>query len=173
MLRVVSVGVAAGVLWLCAACGSQMTPVATVATPTTSSAATATALPGYDKSRDANADIMSALSQATGDRREVLIDFGAGWCPECRILHRMFESDSISPLLDKDYHLVLVDIGNFDYNLDIVHRYIDLTNTGIPALVVLDVNGGVRVAATVYSFTDDQSDESNEAALRAFLTHWA
>ena len=105
---------------LTAGCASSSTataraPVATATMPTATvspssspspvaPSATDRALPdGYDATRNAKADIKSALATAAEEHREVLIDFGANWCPDCRALDAMFRSAQVEPLLNSKH----------------------------------------------------------------------
>ena len=131
-MRQIRLGLAAVILTvaLIAGCASSGTttaqaPVTTTATTPTGAAspssspspvttsATTQALPdGYDATRNAKADINAALAAAAKDNREMLIDFGANWCPDCRALDVMFRSVQVEPLLQKDYLVVAVDVGS-------------------------------------------------------------
>jgi thiol:disulfide interchange protein len=126
---------------------------------------------GYDATRNANADIQAALAKAAKDHQEVLVDFGANWCPDCRVLDVMFRSAQVEPLLQKDYIVVAVDVGQFNHNLDLASRYVNLQTSGIPALVVLKSNGALRTATNDGSFSNARSMDPGQVS--AFLTRWA
>src|SRR5262249_52881956 len=108
----------------------------------------------YDSGRNAAADITAALVRARRDGRQVLIDFGADWSRDCVALHSLFESPEVRPLLRQHYHLVAVDVGEFDHNQAVAARYVDLRRSGIPALVVLAPSGRVRAATNDGSFAN-------------------
>ncbi|MFS4091158.1 thioredoxin family protein [Streptomyces sp. AF1A] len=134
--------------------------------------AAAQAIPdGYDATRNAKADIRAGLAEAAKDHREVLLDFGANWCPDCRVLDTMFRSAQVEPLLKKDYIVVAVDVGQFNHNLGLAGRYVDLQTSGIPALAVLKPNGVVRTATNDGAFANARS--MNPGQVRAFLAQWA
>lgn len=126
---------------------------------------------GFDSTRDADADIRAALATAAQGDRAVLIDFGANWCPDCRILHNLFRSPQVKPLLAKNYVVVRVDVGKFDHNLDVAARYVNLATSGIPALVVLAPDGSVRTATNDGSVADARKLDPGQVA--EFLTRWA
>jgi len=121
----------------------------------------------YDPARDPAADLKVALARAASDGREVLIDFGADWCPDCMVLGTLFRSKATMPLLRQHYHVVAVDVGEFDHNLDFAAKYVNLTVSGIPALVVLAPDGTIRVA------TNDGARSMSSDQVNAFLTRWA
>lgn len=125
----------------------------------------------YDPTRDAAADIVAAQTQAAGDHREVLLDFGADWCPDCVVLHRLLQSPAVQPVLREHYHLLAIDVGQFDRNLDVAGRYVDLDSSGIPALVVLTPAGRIRVTTNDGSFANART--MNAAQVRTFLLRWA
>jgi hypothetical protein len=175
---------AAGAIALLAGCGGDGParqvgqPAAPAAPPATSGfpATSAPSMPGgpvrlYDPGRDAAADITAALVRARRDGRQVLIDFGADWRPDCVVLHSLFESPAVHPLLQQHYHLVAVDVGEFDHNQAVAARYVDLRRSGIPALVVLAPSGRVRVATNDGSFANARSMTGRQ--VRAFLARWA
>ena len=144
------------------------TPPATApSTPPTSAAPRAD---GYDPARDAAADVAAAKAASARDGRPVLIDFGADWCPDCVVLGRTFDAPHTSALLGK-YHVVRVDVGQFDHNLPLVARYVDLQTSGIPALAVVDAKGRTEVATNQGQFENARS--MSEAQVDAFLTKWA
>jgi len=90
----------------------------------------------YDEHADANAQVQQALTQARSDHRDVLLVFGANWCPDCRELDKALHGSSQS-LISNRFEVVKIDIGNFDKNLDISNRYGNAIGKGIPSVVVL------------------------------------
>ncbi|MET9618962.1 thioredoxin family protein [Kitasatospora indigofera] len=140
--------------------------------PSDSGAPTGPALPaGYDPNRDAAADIKAALALSAGDHRRVLLDFGADWCPDCKVLERLFRSPEAEPVLRDKYRVVSVDIGKFDHNLALARQYVDLQTSGIPALVVLDPDGTVLTATDDGAFANART--MKPPAVAQFLNRWA
>src|SRR5437764_3432599 len=101
----------------------------------------------YDKAADAHKDIEAALRQARADDGLVLLDFGANWCLDCIILSRLFEDKTVRPFLDDNFHVVPIDVGNWNRNLDLSRQYGRPIENGIPALVILTASGDV-IAST-------------------------
>jgi thiol:disulfide interchange protein len=116
-------------------------PVAT-ASPTPLVAASAAA-PLYDPKADARADINAALKAAKGDGKRVLIDFGADWCPDCHVLAAYLDGPAGRALVEPNFHVVRVDVGIWDHNLDVANTYGNPIRIGIPSVVVLDKAGKV------------------------------
>lgn len=146
------------------------TPAAHAA-PTVPAAPTAGASGRYDPSRDAAADLAAALKLSAADSRPVLLDFGADWCPDCHVLDRLFRSPEVQPILSTKYHVVSIDVGAFDHNLDVAAPYVDLRRSGIPALVVLGPDGRVRTASNDGGFSDART--LDVAQLASYLTRWS
>lgn len=112
----------------------------TLALPAVHAASLADA-PAYDEAADAKAELTSALAKAKASRKQVLVIFGANWCPDCRALARQMANDKVAKKLSRHFVLTKVEIGNWDHNMDIVNRYGNPTKKGIPAVAVLDSKG--------------------------------
>lgn len=179
MLRRVGLSVAISAALLVAGCadkgGSSPVPAMPSASSSPSAAAVAptaaTDPDHYDPARDPAADLRAALALAATDHKEILIDFGADWCPDCQVLERLFQSGQTRPLLQRDYHVVAVDVGQFNLNLGFAAKYVNLTTSGIPALVVLTPSGKTRIATNDGSFENART--MNNGQVNAFLTQWA
>ncbi|MGH6656379.1 MAG: thioredoxin family protein [Actinocrinis sp.] len=150
---------------------SATKPAVTSGNASSTAATNSPPIAGYDPARDPGADIKAALRQAASDHREVLLDFGANWCPDCQVLDTLFRSAQVEPLLLKDYHVVAVDVGRFDRNLKLAATYVDLQTSGIPALVVLTPSGAVRIATNDGAFSNARAMDPGQ--VNAFLAHWA
>ncbi|NMO49992.1 hypothetical protein HH310_02120 [Actinoplanes sp. TBRC 11911] len=85
------------------------------------------------------------------------------------MLDKLFQSPK--PLLEKKYHVVSVDVGQFDNNIDFASDFVDLSASGIPALVVLTGDGDIRVATDDGSFS--HARDMDNAEVNAFLSKWA
>jgi len=115
-------------------------------------------------------DIAAALDKARADQRFVLIDFGADWCPDCRVLGKLFEDASVAPFLAANFHVVHVDVGRRDKNGDVVAKYGATSGDWIPAIVVLASDG------TVVARTNEEvrlTRRTTPAELLARLQQWA
>jgi thiol:disulfide interchange protein len=95
----------------------------------------------YPDNADAKKEIATALQASTKDHKRVLLVFGANWCFDCFALDYRFHQSEIEPIVDKNYHVVHVDIGRNDKNTDLVRKYKIPIDKGIPSLAVLDSAG--------------------------------
>jgi thiol-disulfide isomerase/thioredoxin len=119
---------------------------------------------------DATHEIEAALAAAARDGKYVLLDFGADWCPDCRVLGGLFEDPTVAAVVQRSFHVVRIDVGRRDKNADLVKTYGATSGDWIPALVVVD--GARHTIAT----TDDKvrvTRKTSAAELRALLLDWA
>ena len=139
--------------------------------PTTSVARGGAAQMIYDPRANPNAAIEQALKQAKADHKRVLLDFGADWCPDCLVLAQRFEDPKVKPFLDAHYHVVRIDVGRWDNNLDVAKRYGNPIEKGIPAVVILDAD-----ANTITSTAGGELANARTASADDILTYiqqWA
>jgi thioredoxin 1 len=118
----------------------------------------------------AEGEIATGVATAKRDGKSVLLDFGADWCVDCKVLDRLLKDQSVAQFLAEHFRLVRVDLGCVpDFgcmngteirNVDVAAKY-GVTD-GIPALVLLGERGqvippprGVRWW-TARGFTADQ-----------------
>ncbi|MEZ0095872.1 thioredoxin family protein [Streptacidiphilus sp. EB129] len=119
---------------------------------------------GYDPNQDAPAAVTAALAAARADGRPVLLDFGAGWCEDCTALSALVASPGIQLILSRNYHLVTVDVGQYDHNTELAARYVRLASSGIPALALLGPDGTVRHTTDDGSFAQARSMSEDQFA---------
>jgi thiol-disulfide isomerase/thioredoxin len=89
----------------------------------------------------AEADIAAALQTAAATHKRVVLDFGGNWCADCQVLDIFLHDSANRPILEANYVLVHVNIGQLDRNLDIAARYGIPISKGVPALAVLSEHG--------------------------------
>ena len=90
----------------------------------------------YNEQADAAADVQHAIAAAQVNHKKVLLVFGANWCPDCRALDKAMHGSS-QHLIDSEFDVVKIDVGNFDKNLGLAKRYGNPIAKGIPAVVVV------------------------------------
>jgi thiol:disulfide interchange protein len=108
-----SIAIAAAVLLLAAGSGCRQTPETTPVAEELGHAVI------YPDGAQAEADITAALAKATREKKRVLLDFGGNWCGDCQVLEIYFHDPANRNLLESNYVLVPVNIGQYDENLSI------------------------------------------------------
>ena len=124
----------------------------------------------YAPGIDAHAEIKQALAQASKDHKRVLIVFGANWCYDCHVLDLAFHRPDVETVLQKNYEVVHVDVGEGNKNQDIMQQYQVPMKRGIPALAVLDSSGKL-----LYSQQGGEFEKARALApedVLAFLNRW-
>ena len=110
------------------------------------------ALIGQSTGDDASQAVAQAVAAARRSQRHVLMNFGAEWCLECRLLERTLAEPAIAAVLDANFIVVPVHVGRMvgqnyaEQNIDLVRKYglfKSKEDTGIPYVVVLDSEGRV------------------------------
>jgi len=118
---------------------------------------------------NAKREISDALQAAAKDHKRVLLVFGASWCFDCFALDYRFHQPNIQPLVDSNYHVVHVDIGEHDKNLDIAKQY-DTPVEAIPAVAVLSSRGKLLHSQKSHEFSSARSLDPREIV--QFLQTW-
>ena len=122
---------------------ANVRPVTATPAPTSTSVARPAPSFLYDPRADARADIAAALARSKADRLPVLLDFGADWCPDCHVLSAYLDSPEGRAKVGDRAHVVRIDVGNWDRNLDVAKDYGNVVDKGIPAVVVLEPDGSI------------------------------
>lgn len=124
-------------------------------------------------SADVKERLARALELADMDDIRVLINWGAN----DNDLARKFAETLRSPELrktrfDLEYHVVNVDVGKLDKNLDLARQYgVVLTQASLPMLTVLDQHGKVIAQAAAPDFmSSGKPDVFDPEKVGAFLT---
>jgi thioredoxin 1 len=95
----------------------------------------------YPAGVDARAEITEALAAAGREHKNVLLIFGANWCYDCHVLDSAFRRPDLLPLINRNYEVVHVDVGEGDKNQDLMKMYDVPMAKGIPGIAVLDSTG--------------------------------
>lgn len=119
---------------------------------------------------DANAaeDIKRAMVTADTQHKRILLVFGGNWCIDCHILENAFHQPRIAPLLNQNFLVVHVDVGNYDKNLDLAKKYHVNLGKGVPSLAVLDARGSVLYCTEDF----ERARVLTEDDVIAFLQKW-
>ena len=126
--------------------------------------------PIYNEKADAHHDIASAIANTDRDKRNIVLIFGANWCPDCRALHAQMHKSDIASIIGKNFVIVEIDVGREDKNLDLAERYHVPINHGIPALAVLDPHGNLLYAMDQGQFADARN--MSYESIKAFFEQW-
>jgi thioredoxin 1 len=125
----------------------------------------------YPPADKAPGEIRSALAAAARDHKRVILVFGGNWCYDCHVLNATFHSKEIAPLVNANYHVVHVNIGEYDKNLDLAAKYQVPLKKGVPALAVLDPDGKLLYSQQAGEFED--SVRIGPVDVTSFLKKWA
>jgi thioredoxin 1 len=124
----------------------------------------------YPPDANAEAEIRRAMASAAKDHKRVLLVFGGNWCYDCHVLDLAFRQSDLALLLQANYEVVHVDIGEYNKNLNIAERYQVPLNKGVPALAVLDSNGKLLFSQTHGEF--ENTHRLGPEDIIAFLNQW-
>jgi len=95
----------------------------------------------YDTKADAHKDLAAAQQRARASKKYVMVIFGANWCGDCVVLHRLLDEPATKAYVDAHFEIVGVDLGRFDKQMDIAKTLkVDL-DKGIPAAAFLASDG--------------------------------
>lgn len=97
----------------------------------------------YDEKADAAADVAAGLQRADRAGKQLLLTFGANWCPDCRVLASAMQEPPLADLIEAHFVVVKIDVGNWDKNLALVKTWGNPIRKGIPAIVVANGDGGI------------------------------
>jgi thiol-disulfide isomerase/thioredoxin len=95
----------------------------------------------YDEAANASADIDAAMARARNKGTRLLLVMGANWCHDSRGLAARFERPEFVSLIENNYELVYIDVGQKDRNIDIAQRYGIDEIVGTPTVLVVTADG--------------------------------
>jgi thioredoxin 1 len=124
----------------------------------------------YAPGVDAHTEIKHALELAAKGHKRVLIVFGANWCYDCHVLDLAFHRPDVTGVLQQNFEVVHVDVGEGDKNQDLMAEYQVPMKRGIPAIAVLDSNGKL-----LYSQKGGEFEKARALApedVLTFLNKW-
>src|SRR6266404_4158659 len=124
----------------------------------------------YPENADAKAEIAEALASAVKTHRRVILVFGGNWCYDCHALDAAFRSAEIAPIVNKNFVVVHVNIGEYDKNLDLAEKYDVPLKRGVPASAVLKGDGTLVVSQKNQEFEKARSMATEDVL--AFLEKW-
>lgn len=124
----------------------------------------------YPPAAQAREDLAAALKSAATSHKRILLDFGADWCGDCHVLDMYFHNDQNRPILDANFLLVHVNVGEYDANLDLAKKYDIPLQRGVPAVAVLSDSGKLLYSQKQGEFAP--MHRMNASAVTRFLVQW-
>jgi thiol:disulfide interchange protein len=121
---------------------------------------------------DPHTAIQAARQQATEEGKRVAVVFGADWCPDCYALNKALTHRLVTPILEPNYVVVKVSVGNRNQNLDIMSDFGMDVVRGIPAIAILEPDGTLVKAQTDGEFRNANALLS-VAEIVSFFHAWA
>src|SRR5438874_8833215 len=97
----------------------------------------------YRDDADAKKEIEAALKSTVPTKKRVLLVFGANWCYDCHVLDRALHQGEAGEIVRHNFILVHVDIGEGEKNPDLLKLYKIPLEKGVPAVGILESNGGL------------------------------
>jgi thioredoxin 1 len=129
--------------------------------------------PIYDAKADANQQIAAALAEVSGQgkpARNIILVFGANWCPDCHALDENMRKAELASIIEQNFVVVKIDVGRMNKHLEVAKQYGVPIKRGIPALAVLDAKGKVLYAMDQGQFADAR--HMSFESIKAFFEHW-
>lgn len=123
--------------------GMTAATAAGLPTPGLPQAPIAPAAHPYDENADAHRAVDAAFAEAKAAHKDVLIDLGGNWCPDCRILAGVLDSKEVAPWVDSHFVQVRVDVGRRNKNLDIAARF-GVPVKAVPTILVVSPDGRLK-----------------------------
>jgi protein disulfide-isomerase len=126
--------------------------------------------PPYDEKADAHQQITAVVAEASKAHKNVILVFGANWCPDCRALEAQMHKEELAALIATNYEVVKIDVGRFNKNQDVGEKYRVPLKRGIPALAVLDPGGKLLYAMDQGQFADAR--HMSYESIKEFFVKW-
>jgi len=128
------------------------------------------AIPKFDPSRDAAADIKDAIAEAARTHRRVLIDVGGEWCIWCHRLDSLYETHKdLYDFLTRHYVLVKVNYSKENKNEEVLSHYPKIP--GYPHYFVLDRDGKLLHSQDTGALESGKGHDPGKVL--TFLKKWA
>ncbi|WP_409431934.1 thioredoxin family protein [Litorimonas sp. RW-G-Af-16] len=97
----------------------------------------------YDATRDAKSDVAAAQATARARGQKTIIAMGANWCHDSRALAGHLDRPRFQTLINDNYQLVFVDVGQKNQNLDVARSFGLDAIVGTPTVIITDSDGEV------------------------------
>jgi len=124
----------------------------------------------FDTHADAHRNIAAATARASKTGRNIVLVFGANWCPDCHALDAQMHRPGLARVIARDFVVVNIDVGRFDKNLDVGEKYGVPIRKGIPAIALLDPHGKLLYAQSQGQFANARAMPYHD--FTAFFEKW-
>ncbi len=124
----------------------------------------------YPDPAQAKPELAAALKSAAQAHKRVLLDFGGNWCGDCQVLDIYFHNADNRAILESNYVLVHVNVGEYDANLDLAAKYEIPLKRGVPAIAVLSETGKLLYSQKSGEF--ESMRRMDPMAVTRFLVQW-
>lgn len=125
----------------------------------------------YSDPREAEAELKAGLARAARERKRVIVVFGGNWCYDCHVLDTTFHSKAFAPLVDTNYVVVHINIGDEGKDNHELAGHLGVAlDKGVPSLGVLEPDGKVVYAQKNGEF--ESTVKIGPDDVRAFLERW-
>jgi thiol:disulfide interchange protein len=124
----------------------------------------------YAANADAKKEIEETLKLARAEKKRVMLIFGANWCYDCHVLDRALHEGAAGKIVEKNFLLIHVDIGEGEKNLDLAKLYKTPLDKGVPAVAILDHQGKLLYSSGAGEF--EAARRMMKKDLVAFLSKW-
>jgi len=124
----------------------------------------------YPADADAQKEIAESIASAAKSHKRVLLIFGGNWCYDCHVLDEAFHTPEIAPMLNHNFIVAHIDIGEYNKNLDLAKKYEVPLERGVPAAAVLDSDGRLLFSQKNQEFEKARSLAPED--ILAFLNKW-
>jgi len=85
----------------------------------------------------------SFVAQAIKNDKQAVIVFGANWCPDCQILAGLIRITLENEQIKETFEFLLVDVKDYEINMDSLQEIDPTANSGIPRLFIFDGSGNL------------------------------
>jgi len=115
-----------------------------------------------DTSLVAQDAVDATLAEAARTGKHAMIVLGANWCHDSRALAGWFETPRFDTMLQENYSVAYIDVGQKDRNVDVAQRF-GLDNiVGTPTVVVTNAQGKVLNLETAVTWRNSASRTEDE-----------
>ena len=120
----------------------------------------------FDGQADSEGMISTALADMSADKK-LLLTFGANWCSDSRKLAAAYEQQPLAALLEQNYNVVFIDVGQRDNNMQLAADYNVPVMGGIPSIALVSKDGEVTFSSKAIDLNN--ADKMSEEDIYAYF----